>query len=93
MNAAKSKLMVGSSSKKIIVNSAKWPCRFCEKGVSFQEFFQFLTSITPPLEMKGRIYDSCVRSSMVYESGTRHHVGFKFERADNSMAFHEIQKN
>ena len=36
------------------------------------------------LEMKGRVYASCVRSSMTYGSETRPllaHVGLKFERA------------
>ena len=26
----------------------------------FRELLPFLTSISPPLEMKGRVYDSCV---------------------------------
>ena len=33
MNAGKSKVMVGSSGGKMIVNSEKWPCRVCGKGV------------------------------------------------------------
>ena len=33
MNAGKSKVMVGSSGRKIIVNSGKWPCGVCGKGV------------------------------------------------------------
>ena len=33
VNAGKSKLMVGSSSRKMIVNSGKWPCGVCGKGV------------------------------------------------------------
>ena len=37
----------------------------------FQEFLPFLTSRAPPLEMKGRVYASCVRSSMTYGSDTR----------------------
>ena len=33
VNARKSKVMVGSSGGKIIVNSGKWPCGVCGKGV------------------------------------------------------------
>ena len=33
MNAGKSKVMVGSSGGKIIMNSGKWPCGVCGKGV------------------------------------------------------------
>ena len=33
MNAGNCKVMVGSSSGKTIVNSGKWPCRVCGKGV------------------------------------------------------------
>ena len=33
MNAGKSKVMVGSSSGKMIVNYGKWPCGVCGKGV------------------------------------------------------------
>ena len=33
MNARKSKVVVGSSSGKMIVNSGKWPCGVCGKGV------------------------------------------------------------
>ena len=33
VNAVKSKLMVGGSGGKIIVNSGKWPCGVCGKGV------------------------------------------------------------
>ena len=33
MNAGKSKVMVGSSGGKVIVNSGKWPCGVCGKGV------------------------------------------------------------
>ena len=41
-----------------------------------------------PLEMKGRVYASCVRSRMSYGSETRPllvDVGFKFERAEIQM--------
>ena len=33
VNAGKSKVMVGSSGGKMIVNSGKWPCGLCGKGV------------------------------------------------------------
>ena len=33
VNAGKSKVMVGSSGGKMIVNSGKWPCGVCGKGV------------------------------------------------------------
>ena len=33
MNAGKSKVMVGSRGGKMIVNSGKWPCGVCGKGV------------------------------------------------------------
>ena len=33
MNAGKSKVMVGSSDGKMIVNSGKWPCGVCGKEV------------------------------------------------------------
>ena len=42
----------------------------------------------PPLKMKGRVYASCVRSSMTYGSETRPllvDVGLKFERAEMQM--------
>ena len=39
--------------------------------MKFRELFPFLTSRAPPLEMKGRVYASCVRSSMTYGSETR----------------------
>ena len=51
-------------------------------------FFQFMTSRAPPLEMKCRVYVSCVRSSMTYESETRPLLangGLKFEKADMHM--------
>ena len=37
----------------------------------FREVLPFLTSRASPLEMKGRVYASCVRSSMTYGSETR----------------------
>ena len=33
MNAGKSKVMVGSSGGKMIINSGMWPCDVCRKGV------------------------------------------------------------
>ena len=33
VNAGKSKVMVGSSGGKMIVNSGKWPCGVCGKGI------------------------------------------------------------
>ena len=43
---------------------------------------------SPPLEMTGRVYTSCVRSSTIYGSETRPllvDVGLKFERAEMQM--------
>ena len=40
--------------------------------MKFRELLRFRTSRAPPLEMKGRVYASCVRSSMTYGSETRH---------------------
>ena len=56
--------------------------------MKFRELLPFLTSRAPPLEMKGRMYASCVRSSMTYGSETRPvlvDVGLEFERADMQM--------
>ena len=53
--------------------------------MKFRELLPFLISRAPPLEMKGRVYASCVRSSMTYGSETRHllvDVGLNFERAE-----------
>ena len=33
VNAGKSKVMIGSSGGRMIVNSGKWPCGVCGKGV------------------------------------------------------------
>ena len=50
--------------------------------MKFREFLPFLTSMRAPLlEMKGRVYASCVRSSMIYGNETRSllvDVGLKF---------------
>ena len=58
--------------------------------MKFRELLPFLPSRgpLPPLEMKGRVYASCVRSSMTYGSETRPllvDVGLKFERAEMQM--------
>ena len=56
--------------------------------MKFRELLPFLTSRAPPLEMKGRVYASCVRSSMTYGSETRPllvDVGLKFERPEMQM--------
>ena len=55
--------------------------------MKFRELLPFLTSRAPPLEMKGRVYASCVRSSMTYGSETMSllDVGLKFERAEMQM--------
>ena len=37
----------------------------------FRELLPFLTSRAHPLEMKGKVFASCVRSSMVYGNETR----------------------
>ena len=51
--------------------------------MKFRELLPFLTSRAPPLEMKGRVYASCVRSSMTYGSETRSllvDVGLTFQK-------------
>ena len=53
-----------------------------------QELLPFLTSRAPTLEMKGRVYSSCVRSRMTYGSETTLllvDIGLKFERAEMQM--------
>ena len=53
-----------------------------------RELLPFLTSRACPLEMKGRVHASCVRSSMIYGSQTRPwlvDVGLNFERAEMQM--------
>ena len=37
----------------------------------FLEYLQFLSYRAPPLEMKDRVYASCVISSVIYGSKTR----------------------
>ena len=54
--------------------------------MKFQELMPFLTS--REMEIKGRVYASCVRSSMTYGIETRSllvDVGLKFERAEMQM--------
>ena len=54
--------------------------------MKFRELLPFQASKAPTLEMKGRIYASCVRSSMTYRSETRPlltDVGF--EQAEMQM--------
>ena len=73
VNTGKSDVIVGSSGN-------GW--------MEFREFLPLLTSRAPPLEMKGRVYASCVRSSMTYGSETRPLLadfGLKFERAEMQM--------
>ena len=56
--------------------------------MKFRELLPFMTSRAPLLEMKGRVYASCVRSSMIYGRETRPllvDVGLKFERAEMQM--------
>ena len=56
--------------------------------MKFRELLPFLTSRAPPLEMNGRVYSGCVRSSMTYENDTRPllvDVGLKFERTEMQM--------
>ena len=56
--------------------------------MKFREPLPFLTSRAPPLEMNGRVYASCVRSSMIYGSETRSllvDVWLKFGRAEMQM--------
>ena len=56
--------------------------------MKFRELLPFRTSRAPPLEMKGPVYASCVRSSMTYGSENRPllvDVGLKFERAEMQL--------
>ena len=56
--------------------------------MKFRELLSFLSSSAPLLEMKGRVYASCVRNSMTYGSETKPllaDVGLKFERAEMQM--------
>ena len=57
--------------------------------MKFRQLLPFLTSgAPPPLEMKCRVYASCVRNSMIYGSEARPllaDVVLKFERAEMQM--------
>ena len=56
--------------------------------MKFRELFSIYDIQSSQLEMKGRVYASCVRSSMTYGSETRPllaDVGLKFERAEMQM--------
>ena len=58
------------------------------RWMKFREFLPFLTSRAPRLKMKGRVYATCVRSSMICGSETRPmlvDVGLKFEREEMQM--------
>ena len=53
--------------------------------MKFRELLPFPTSRAPPMRDEGRVYASCVRSSMTYGSETRSllvDVGLKFESRD-----------
>ena len=56
--------------------------------MKFPELMPFQASRASTLEMKDRMYASCVRSSMTYGSETRPlqaDFGLKFERAEMQM--------
>ena len=56
--------------------------------MKFRELLSFLASRALPLVMKGRVYASCVRSSMTYESETKPllvDVGLKEQRYSISL--------
>ena len=62
--------------------------RIINGWMKFRELLPFQISIAPPLEMKGRVYASCVRSILTYGSETSPllaDVGLKFERAAMQM--------
>ena len=51
-NAGNSKIMVGSSGRKMILNSGKWPCCVCGKGVQENSVVQHVKSgFTSGLEL------------------------------------------
>ena len=65
---------------------ADWRASLLAKGLKVNA--GKFKSRAPPLEMKGRVYAICVRSSMTYGSETRPllaDVGLKFERAEMQM--------
>ena len=51
-------------------NSITAPFRTWQTSEFLQKATEALTSTAPPLEIKGRVYASCVRSSMIYGSDT-----------------------
>ena len=54
-------------------------------GMNFLELWLYLTPRAPRLDMKDRVYASCVRNSMTYGSETMPllaEVGLKFERSE-----------
>ena len=54
--------------------------------MKFRDLFPFLIFRAPPRKMKGRMYASCVKRSMIYKSGTRPlQAGLKFENAEMHM--------
>ena len=53
--------------------------------MKFLELFPFLISRAPLLEMKGRVYVSCVRSSMTYGSETRCGVSMKDRKTSDDL--------
>ena len=62
--------------------------RISNGWMKFRELLLFLIFRDLPLEMKCRVYASCVRSSMTYGSECRlllADVGLKFERAEMQM--------
>ena len=62
--------------------------RIRNEWMKFRELLIFLTSRTPPLEMKGRMYASCVKSGMTYGSETRPllvDVRLKYKREEMQM--------
>ena len=59
-----------------------------DRWMKYRKLLPFLTSRIPPIEMKGRVYARCVRSSMTYGSETRPllaDIVLKFERAEMQM--------
>ena len=46
------------------------PARIRNGWMKFRQLLPFLTSRAPPLEMKGRVYASCVKSRMTNGSET-----------------------
>ena len=63
-----------------------WETLLMEMVEQISLLLPFLISKAPPLEMKDRVYVSCIRSSMTYGSEARPllaDVGLKFEKADD----------